>query len=178
MVDGALNEVFGKDGLLDDLNKALAEPILNGALGAHLDNEPGSGKSNRRNGSSPKTVQTATSKGALDIPRDRAGAFDPQLIARYQRRFPGFDEKIISIYARGMTVREVQGHLEDIYGVDTSPALISRIADTVMGAVKDWQARPLEVCYPLIFFDAMGRPRPPTGSILQIRPPAVQEQAG
>lgn len=91
----------------------------------------------------------------LDIPRDRAGTFDPQLIARYQRRFPGFDEKIVSMYARGMTVREIQGHLEDIYGVDASPALISRITDTVMDAVKEWQVRPLEACYPLIFFDAI-----------------------
>jgi len=149
------NDVFSKDGLLDDLKKALAERILNSELDEHLENEHGSGKTNRRNGTSPKTVQTASSKVPLDIPRDRAGTFDPQLIARYQRRFPGFDEKIISMYARGMTVREIQGHLEDIYGVDASPALISRITDTVMDAVKEWQARPLDACYPLIFFDAI-----------------------
>lgn len=149
------NDVFSKDGLLDDLKKALAERILNSELDEHLENEHGSGKTNRRNGTSPKTVQTESSKVPLDIPRDRAGTFDPQLIARYQRRFPGFDEKIISMYARGMTVREIQGHLEDIYGVDASPALISRITDTVMDAVKEWQARPLEACYPLIFFDAI-----------------------
>jgi len=149
------NEVFSKDGLLDDLKKALAERILNSELDEHLENEHGSGKTNRRNGTSPKTVQTESSKVPLDIPRDRAGTFDPQLIARYQRRFPGFDEKIVSMYARGMTVREIQGHLEDIYGVDASPALISRITDTVMDAVKEWQARPLEACYPLIFFDAI-----------------------
>ena len=110
---------------------------------------------NRRNGSSPKTVQTESSKVALYIPRDRAGNFDPQLIARYQRRFPGFDEKIISMYAGGMTVRKIQGRLEDIYGVDASSALISRITDTVMDAVKEWQARPLDACDPLIFFDAI-----------------------
>ena len=149
------NGVFSKDGLLDDLKKALAERILNSELDEHLENEHGSGKTNRRNGTSPKTVQTESSKVPLDIPRDRAGTFDPQLIARYQRRFPGFDEKIISMYARGMTVREIQGHLEDIYGVDASPALISRITDTVMDAVKEWQARPLDACYPLIFFDAI-----------------------
>ncbi len=149
------NEVFSKDGLLDDLKKALAERILNSELDEHLENEHGSGRTNRRNGTSPKMVQTETSKVPLDIPRDRAGTFDPQLIARYQRRFPGFDEKIISMYARGMTVREIQGHLEDIYGVDASPALISRITDTVMDAVKEWQARPLDACYPLIFFDAI-----------------------
>lgn len=149
------NEVFSKDGLFNDLKKALAERILNSELDEHLETEHGSGKTNRRNGSTPKTVQTETSKVALDIPRDRAGTFDPQLIAKYQRRFPGFDEKIISMYARGMTVREIQGHLEDLYGVDASPALISRITDTVMEAVKEWQARPLDACYPLIFFDAI-----------------------
>ena len=149
------NEVFSKDGLLDDLKKALSERILNSELDEHLENERGSGKANRRNGTSPKTVQTERSKVLLDIPRDRAGTFDPQLIAKYQRRFPGFDEKIISMYARGMTVREIQGHLEDIYGVDASPALISRITDTVMDAAKEWQARPLDACYPLIFFDAI-----------------------
>ena len=149
------NDVFSKDGLLDDLKKALAERILNSELDEHLENEHGSGRTNRRNGTSPKTVQTESSKVPLDIPRDRAGTFDPQLIAKYQRRFPGFDEKIVSMYARGMTVREIQGHLEDIYGVDASPALISRITDTVMDAVKEWQARPLDACYPLIFFDAI-----------------------
>lgn len=149
------NEVFTKNGVLDDLKKALAERILESELDEHLENERGSGKSNRRNGTMPKTVQTDTSKVPLDIPRDRSGTFDPQLIAKYQRRFPGFDEKIISMYARGMTVREIQGHLEDIYGFDVSSALISRITDTVMDAVKEWQARPLEACYPLIFFDAI-----------------------
>lgn len=94
-----------------------------------------------------------------------AGTFDPQLIARYQRRFPGFDEKIVSMYARGMTVREIQRHLEDIYGVDASPALISRITDTVMDAVKEWQARPLDACYPLIFFDATSPSRFPSVSV-------------
>ena len=149
------NEVFSKDGLLDDLRKALAERILNSELDEHPENEHGSGKANRRNGTPPKILRTESSKVPLDVPRDRAGTFDPQLIARYQRRFPGFDEKIVSMYARGMTVREVHGHLEDIYGVDASPVLISRITGTVMYAVKEWQARPLEACYPLIFFDAI-----------------------
>ena len=148
-------EVFSKDGLFDDLKKALAERILDAELDEHLDAEHGSGKRNRRNGSSPKTVQTETSKIALDIPRDREGTFAPQLIAKYQRRFPGFAEKIISMYARGMPVREIQGHLEDLDGVEASPSLISRITDTVMDAVKEWQARPLDACYPLIFFDAI-----------------------
>ena len=148
-------EVFSKDGLIDELKKALAERILNSELDEHLENEHGEGKENRRNGSSPKTVGTETSKIVLDIPRDRAGTFDPQLVAKYQRRFPGFDEKIISMYARGMTVREIQGHLEELYGVDASPALISRITDTVLETAREWQLRPLEVCYPLVFFDAI-----------------------
>ena len=148
-------EAFSRGGLFDDLKKALAERILNSELDEHLENEREEGEANRRNGSTPKTVKTEASKIVLDIPRDRAGTFDPQLIAKYQRRFPGFDEKIISMYARGMTVREIRGHLEELYGVDASPALISRITDTVLDTAREWQLRPLEACYPLIFFDAI-----------------------
>lgn len=90
----------------------------------------------------------------LSIPRDRAGTFDPKLIAKYQRRFPDFDDKVISMYARGMTVREIRGHLEDLYGIDVSPHLISAIADAVLEEVAEWQNRPLDVCYPLVFFGA------------------------
>ena len=103
----ALNEVFIKAGLLDDLKNALSERIPDSEPDERLENERGSGKMNRGNGASPKTVRTDRSKVPLDIPRDRAGTFDPQPIAKYQRRFPGFEEKIISIYARGMTVREI-----------------------------------------------------------------------
>lgn len=150
------SEVFGKDGLLDDLKKALSERILNAELDDHLDVERlEGGPANRRNGSSKKTVLTGTSKMTLTIPRDRAGTFDPKLIARYQRRFPDFDDKIISMYARGMTVREIQGHLEELYGIDVSPDLISAVTDTVLEAVGKWQNRPLELCYPLVFFDAI-----------------------
>lgn len=150
------SEVFGKDGLLDDLKKALSERILNAELDDHLDVERlEGGPANRRNGSSKKTVLTGTSKMTLTIPRDRAGTFDPKLIARYQRRFPDFDDKIISMYARGMTVREIQGHLEELYGIDVSPDLISAVTDTVLEAVGEWQNRPLELCYPLVFFDAI-----------------------
>ncbi len=134
--------------MLDALKKALAERILSSELDAPLESEHGSGKQNRRNGTSPKRGQTERSKVPLDIPRDRAGTFDPQLISKYQRRFPGFDAKILSMYARGMTVRAIQEHLKDISGVDTSPALISRITDTLMDAVTEWQARPLDACYP------------------------------
>ena len=148
-------DAFAKDGLLDDLKKALAERVLNAELDDHLDGESAAGKPNRRNGFSKKTVLTETSKLDLRIPRDREGSFDPKLIARYQRRFPGFDTKIISMYARGMTVREIQGHLMEIYGLDVSPDLISTVTDAVMETVTEWQNRPLETSYPLVFFDAM-----------------------
>jgi putative transposase len=98
------NDVFAKDGLLDDLKRALSERILNVELDEHLEDERADGRANRRNGTSKKTVLTGTSKMALAIPRDRAGTFDPKLIAKYQRRFPDFDDKIISMYARGMLV--------------------------------------------------------------------------
>jgi putative transposase len=107
-------EVFSKDGLFDELKKALAERVLNAELDDHLDGEGVAGKANHRNGYSKKTVLTETSKIDIKIPRDREGTFDPKLIQRYQRRFPGFDEKIVSMYARGMTVREIQGHLLDL----------------------------------------------------------------
>ena len=103
--------VFAKDGLFDELKKALAERVLNAEIDDHLDGEAAAGKRNSRNGYSKKRVLTETSKLDLRIPRDREGTFDPKLIARYQRRFPGFDEKIVLMYARGMTVREIQGHL-------------------------------------------------------------------
>jgi putative transposase len=148
-------DAFAKDGLLDDLKKALAERALNAELDDHLEGEAAAGKPNRRNGFSKKTVLTETSKLDLRIPRDREGSFDPKLIARYQRRFPGFDTKIISMYARGMSVREIQGHLMEIYGLDVSPDLISTVTDAVMETVTEWQNRPLETSYPLVFFDAM-----------------------
>jgi putative transposase len=91
----------------------------------------------------------------LSIPRDRSGTFDPMLIAKYQRRFPDFDDKIITMYARGMTVREIRGHLEELYGIDVSPDLISAVTDAVLEEVAEWQNRPLDACYPLVFFDAI-----------------------
>ena len=148
-------EVFAKDGLLDDLKKALSERILNAELDEHLEAERSEGGSNRRNGSSKKSVLTGTSRMSLSIPRDRAGSFDPKLIAKYQRRFPDFDQKIISMYGRGMSVREIPGHLEELHGIDVSPDLISAVTDAVLEEVTEWQNRPLDVCYPLVFFDAI-----------------------
>jgi putative transposase len=144
---------FDTDGLLDELKKALAERALNAEMDHHLD--AGEADGNRRNGYGRKTVLTGTGKIALDVPRDRLSTFDPQLIAKYQRRFPGFDEKIVSMYARGMSTREIQGHLRELYGLDVSPDLISAVTDAVLEEVAEWQNRPLEALYPLIFFDAI-----------------------
>lgn len=148
-------DVFSKDGLFDELKKALAERVLNAELDDHLDSETSAGKGNHRNGYSKKSVLTETSRIDIRIPRDREGTFDPKLIARYQRRFPGFDEKIVSMYARGMTVREIQGHLLELYGLEVSPDLISTVTDAVLETVAEWQNRPLEAMYPLVFFDAL-----------------------
>lgn len=109
----------------------------------------------RRNGSSQKTATTGSGKVVADIPRDRNGSFDPVLIATYQRRLPEFDRKIVSMHARGMTTREIQGHIEDICGVEASPSLISAISEAVMDEVTCWQNRPLGPCYPIVFMDAI-----------------------
>src|SRR3954454_5843978 len=139
-------------GLLDGLKKALAERALNAEMDHHLGGE---GDGNSRNGYGRKTVVTDTGRIELEVPRDRRSTFDPQLIARYQRRFPGFDDKIVSMYARGMSTREIAGHLRDLYGVDVSPDLISAVTDAVLDEIAAWQARPLEPVYPLVFLDAL-----------------------
>lgn len=146
---------FDPNGLLDELKKALAERALNAEIDHHLDGEAVEGRSNSRNGYGKKTVLTDTGRMELEVPRDRLSTFDPQLIAKYQRRFPGFDEKIVSMYARGMSTREIQGHLRELYGIDASPDLISAVTDAVLDEVATWQNRPLEPVYPLIFFDAL-----------------------
>ena len=148
-------ELFARDGLVDELKKALSERILNTELDVHLDSEAEKGSGNHRNGSSKKSMLTGTSKVTLDIPRDRSGTFDPQLIEKYQRRFPEFDNKIISMYARGMSVREIRGHLEDLYGIDVSPDLISAVTNAVLDEVTEWQNRPLDICYTIVFFDCL-----------------------
>jgi len=114
-------ELFAKDGLIDELKKALSERMLTAELDDRLESEAEAGADNRRNGTSRKTMLTGSSKVTQDIPRDRSGTFDPKLIARCQRRFPDFDDKIVSMYARGMTVRDIREHLEELYGIDVSP---------------------------------------------------------
>ena len=110
---------------------------------------------NHRNGTSGKTVLTDDGPLALEVPRDRAGTFEPRLIGKHERRFTGFDDKVIALYARGLTVREIQAFLGEMYGVDVSPDLISTVTDAVVAEVTAWQARPLEPMYPVVFFDAL-----------------------
>jgi putative transposase len=153
LAGGAAREAFDPGGLLDSLKKALTERALNAEMDHHLAGDEGA--SNMRNGYGRKTVMTDTGKLAIDVPRDRQASFEPQLIAKYQRRFPGFDDKIISMYARGMSTREIAGHLHELYGIEVSADLISTVTDAVLDEVATWQQRPLDPVYPLVFFDAI-----------------------
>lgn len=140
--------------------KALIERALGAELSHHLGYPPGAAKPhqetpNQRNGKSGKTVLTQDGPLQIDVPRDREGSFEPILIAKHERRFTGFDDKIVAMYARGMTVREIQGFLTEQYGVDVSPDFISSVTDAVMAEVTAWQSRPLEPMYPVVFFDAL-----------------------
>ena len=137
--------------------KALIERALGAELGHHLGQaeERGDGLRNHRNGVSAKTVVTDEGPVRIDVPRDRQGSFEPLLIPKHERRFTGFDDKIIAMYAHGMTMREIQAFLEEQYGVEVSPELISTVTDSVMSEVGAWQARPLEPMYPVVFFDAL-----------------------
>ena len=147
--------VLRADGLLGDLKKALAERIVNTEMDVHLDDEGERSAGNHRNGSSSKTVLSEDGAIELSIPRDRHGRFDPALIAKYQRHFPGFDEKIIALYARGMSTRDIQAHVGELYGIGISPDLVSAVTDTVIDEVRAWQSRPLEPTYAIVFFDAL-----------------------
>ena len=151
--------VFAKDGLLEALKKALAERILDAELEHHLRGEraqAGRGTPrNHRNGHSRKTMLSGSGKLEIAVPRDRQANFEPQLIAKYRRRFPDFDAKVISLYARGLSMREIEGHLRDLYGIEVSPELISTVTDAVHEQVTEWQNRPLEPLYALVFFDAL-----------------------
>lgn len=139
--------------------KALIERILGAELSHHLGYPPGADKpaemGNHRNGATGKTVLTDAGPLRIDIPRDRQGSFEPLLIPKHERRFTGFDDKIVALYARGMTVREIQGFLAEQYGTEVSPDFISSVTDAVMAEVTAWQSRPLEAMYPVVFFDAL-----------------------
>ncbi|HET6409069.1 MAG TPA: IS256 family transposase [Chthoniobacteraceae bacterium] len=148
--------ILGESGLAGQLKKQLAERMLAAELSHHLTTETKQGRSgNHRNGSSAKTVITPNGELDLDIPRDRQTTFEPQLVAKHQRRLPGFNDHVISMYARGMSVREIQGHLLELYGLNVSPDLISTITDEVLAEVEQWRQRPLEAMYPVVYFDAL-----------------------
>jgi putative transposase len=153
------DDLTGPDGLLKQLTGALVERALGSELTEHLGYEPGApegaGTGNSRNGTSPKTLVTEQGEIPIEVPRDRAGTFEPRLVKKHQRRFDGFDEKILSMYARGMTVREIQEHLSELYGTEVSPSLISAVTDAVVDEVTKWQTRPLDPIWPVIYLDAI-----------------------
>ena len=147
------------DAAVRRFKKAIIERALGGEMTHHLGYARGGEKpeesANHRNGTSGKTVLTDDGPLALAVPRDRAGTFEPQLIGTHERRFTGFDDKVIALYARGLTVREIQAFLGEMYGVEVSPDLISTVTDAVVAEVTAWQSRPLEPMYPVVFFDAL-----------------------
>jgi putative transposase len=153
LASGAASDAFQQGGLLDSLKQALTERALNAEMYHHL--AGGEGAGNTRNGYGRKTVMNETGKLAIDVPLDRQAGFEPQLIAKYQRRSLGFDNKTVSIYARGMSTREIAGHLHELYGIDVSADLISTVTDAVLDEVASWQQRPLDQVHPLAFFDAI-----------------------
>ena len=152
-------DLIGENGLLKQLTKMLVERALETEMTEHLGHDKSGVVTNRtsntRNGHSAKTLQGDFGELPLDIPRDRQGAFEPQLVAKHQTRWSGFDDKIISLYARGLSVREIQGHLEEMYGTEVSPSLISAVTDAVSEDVKVWQARPLDPLYPILYLDCI-----------------------
>ena len=152
-------DLIGENGILKQLTKAIVERALQAELAIHLGHDKhervANDDGNTRNGSSAKTLKGDFGALPLEIPRDRDGSFEPQLVAKHQTRWSGFDDKILSLYARGMTVREIQSHLEEMYGTAVSPTLISSVTDAVMDEVKSWQARPLDALYPIVYLDCI-----------------------
>lgn len=153
------NEITGPEGLLKELSKRMLERAMNAEMEEHLGYEKHKRNSdsitNSRNGTSKKTVSTDIGDVPLDIPRDRNGEFEPRIIPKHQRRFEGFDDKIISMYGLGMTTRDIQKYLHEIYNVEVSPELISNVTDEIMNDVKEWRTRPIDAIYPIVFFDAL-----------------------
>lgn len=153
------DDLAGPNGLLKALTKALVERALEGEMTHHLGydkHDPaGYGSGNSRNGKSWKTLKSEQGEVEIAVPRDRQGSFEPQLVRKHQTRWDGLDEKIIALYARGMTVRDIQAQLQEMYGVEVSPGLISEVTDAVLEEMKAWQSRPLENMYPVLYLDAL-----------------------
>ncbi len=152
-------DLVGPEGLLTKVTKSVLEAALGAELTEHLGYEPhevaGRGSGNSRNGTTPKTIHTDIGPVTLDVPRDREGTFSPMVVPKHQRRLTGFDEAVVSLYAKGLTTGEIQAHLEEIYGAEVSKDTISRITDAVNAEATEWQQRPLDPLYPLIFIDAI-----------------------
>ena len=173
-------DLIGENGLLKQLTKMLVEKALDTELTEHLGHERhetvANAGGNTRNGKSKKTLKGEFGELPIEVPRDRNGTFEPQLIPKHQTRWAGFDDKIISLYSRGMTVREIQSHLEEMYGAEVSPSLISSVTDAVADEVKAWQARPLDAIYPIVYLDCIyvkvreGAVRVKAGTVVLIEP--------
>jgi putative transposase len=152
-------DIIGENGLLKQLTKAVLERALQAEMTAHLGYEKhdpaGNNSGNSRNGETTKTLKGEFGELPLTTPRDRKGTFEPKIVGKNQTRFAGFDDKIVSLYSRGMSTREIQGHLEEMYQVEVSPALISQVTDAVMEEVKTWQSRSLDAVYPIVYLDAL-----------------------
>ncbi len=153
------DEILGETGILKELTKRLVESALEGEMTDHLGYEPraseGRNSGTSRNGKTGKTIRTDTGDVEIDVPRDRDASFDPQLVRKRQKRLEGFDDKVIALYGRRMTTREIQGHLKEMYGTEVSPALISNVTDSVLDDVRAWQSRPLDAIYPILYLDAL-----------------------
>ena len=169
LVDGLLDELvdgcetaedlLGEDGVVKQLTARLLERMLESEMTDHLGyekhNPAGRNSGNSRNGKGGKTLKVDSGDVSIQVPRDRNSDFEPQVVRKGQRRLKGFDDKVISLYARGLTNREIQGHLQEIYGVEVSPELISRVTDAVQEEVKAWQGRPIDEVYPIVYLDAV-----------------------
>lgn len=153
------DDLLGESGLLRQLTARLVEKALQAELASHLGYEAGQtrpeGTSNGRNGYTSKTLLTDQGEVTVDVPRDREGSFEPQLVRKRERRLAGFDDRILALYARGMSVRDIKGHLQEMYGVEVSPDLISRVTDAVSEDVAAWQSRPLDAVYAIVYLDAI-----------------------
>lgn len=150
-----LDDLVGPDGVIKKMLKAAIEGILHEELRLHLEEKKNNKEHNSKNGSSPKTVRSTLGEFELITPRDRKGTFEPQVVKKYQKDISDFDQKIISMYAKGMTTRDIQEHMNDIYGIEMSPAMVSMITDKVMSMAREWQNRILEEIYAVVYFDAI-----------------------
>ena len=152
-------DLIGENGLLKQLTKRLVERALHAEMAQHLghakNDSVANAAGNTRNGKSRKTLKGEFGELPIEVPRDRHGSFEPQIIPKHQTRWDGFDQKILSLYARGMTVREIQSHLEEMYGAEVSPTLISSVTEAVMDDARAWQSRPLDAVYPIVYLDCI-----------------------